>query len=207
MYVDISDLPDPILKLLGKVRYMKKDIQVETRERVSPFGGGQDGYREFVGIVNLGTEECKVEYGSWGGSNPFNANNRVDRDTQSYDIPPNFAVVKGSEGGSKPVSCTLYIRSDMVAGWLPSGKELNSREQWIIDTLKSYNPRGRKDEFNRYNRVAPSQAEFEALKAKGLVKMNKAGAVSLTTEGKNAANTGYGRTKYATPAGDVVEEF
>jgi hypothetical protein len=206
IYTLVSDLPAAIQRALSSVKYGRKDIRVETGEKVSPFGGGQDGYREFVLIVNLSTGEYDGEYGSWGGSNPFNRTNRVDNDTKSYEIPPNFAVIKGSTGGGKPVYAYLTVRPDMVAGWLPAPTSLNPRQQYIIDVLKGYNPRGRKDEFNRYRRVPPSAAEFEALKDKGLVKINKAGSVSLTVEGKNAATKGFGSPKYATPEGKINDD-
>lgn len=197
IYTNVSDLPSMIQSALCSVGYGRKDIQVETRESVSPLGGGGGGIRDFVCIVDLNTGTHKKEYGSWGGPNPWSAK-RIDNDRNEYTIPPNVCVLKGHEGGGRPVYCTLIVRPDMVVPWLPAPKTLTKRQQFIIDVLKKYNPRGRKENFNRGSRVPPSDAEMQTLQGMGLVKINKAGAVSLTVEGKNAVSKGW-REEYADP--------
>jgi hypothetical protein len=53
---------------------------------------------------------------------------------------------------------------------------------------RSLSSAGRKDEWQRFPASKPSDAEIDALVAKNLLSKNKAGAVSLTTDGRNAAN-------------------
>jgi hypothetical protein len=191
MYVKTSELPESLQSFLHTLSYNKKDIAVGVVEKVSPMGAGQDGYREFIGILDLGTGEHKTTYGSWGGANPFNPNNQVDLDTASYPLPPNVVVVKGRHGGNYPTHAVLYIRSDMVAKFLPEKSSLTARQQYIVDALGSLTSAGRKDEFNSYGHIPPSAQEYKALEEMGLLKITKAGAVSLTTEGKNAKSKSF----------------
>jgi hypothetical protein len=199
MYVQVHSLPNTVQGLLRTLGYGRKDIRVETATEICPMGAGGAGIREFCGILNMGTGEHKVEYGSWGGANPFNPQNRVDLDRSYYVIPPNFCVIQGHSGGGRPVYCTLTIRPDAVLPCLPGKVALTARLQWILDTLKRYNSVGRKDEFNRYDHVPPSADEYQALESLDLIKISKSGAISVTTAGKNAATPGYWSPKYVAP--------
>ena len=191
MYVQVQELPESLQSFLHTLSYNKKDIAVEVVEKVSPMGAGQDGYREFIGILDLGTGTSDIKYGSWGGANIFSRENQVDLDTASYTIPANVVVVKGRHGGNHPTHAVIYLRSDMVAKWLPETASLTPRQQYIVDVLGSFTSAGRKDEFNAYGHIPPSAQEYKALEEMGLIKITKAGAISLTTEGKNAKSKSF----------------
>jgi Mn-dependent DtxR family transcriptional regulator len=76
----------------------------------------------------------------------------------------------------------------MIAGFLPSETDVTDREATILGYFNSYTSAGRKEEFSRMN-VKPS--EIESLAKRGYVKVNKRGATSITTKGKNAAGRVY----------------
>ena len=101
MYIECKKLPGALKCALASVRYFGADISVKAAETVSPFMGGGKGYRGFFVAVDLSTGERKITWGSWGGANMFNPGNRVDLDTDEYEMRPGFAVIKGTEGGIK----------------------------------------------------------------------------------------------------------
>ena len=199
MYIQVKTLPEQIQQLLALIGYMKKDILLETQEKVSAFSASSNGCRSFLAIINMFTNEHTIEYGSWGGSNMFNPENRVDNNVREYVIPPNFVIVKGEEGGGDPTRAKIIIRPDMMIPFLPAKKELNPRLQWIIDVLIGYTSAGRKAQFNEYGKVPPMEQEWVELETLGLIKRDKRGAVSLTTEGKNARLHRSGSEKYIAP--------
>lgn len=184
MIIETKDLPEVLFGVLKNLGYNRRDIEILQAESVSPLEGSGDGYRAFCCIIDMGTGESKTEWGSWGGANIFNQNNRVDLDRNTYNIPPNFAVIKGLSGG-KTLSARIYVRPDQVIKCLPEKEELTEREKQILNVYARYNSMGRKSEFTRIG--APSKEEQESLVSKGLIKITKSRAVSLTTKGKNNA--------------------
>jgi hypothetical protein len=193
MYVQVKTLPEALINVLNQIGYTRADIKVEVDNTISPATGSFDGGRAFFAIVDMGTGQSDIKEGSWGGSNIFCPNNQVDNDTNSYPIPSNFAVIKGHSGGSKPVYAYITVRSDMIVPWLNAGGSgLSPRLQWIVDTVCTYTSAGRKNEFNQYGRIAPREEEWLKLIELGLIKRTKAGAISITTEGKNARTSGNG---------------
>jgi hypothetical protein len=186
MYAQITDLPRPVQSALESVGYHRKDIRVEASPTVilgnTAYG---DGYQAFTTLVNLDTGETQTVKGSWGGPNMFNPNNAVDNDQQSYTLPPYGVVIKGQRGGGKPVYATLHIPASMVDRMLPApGPELTKEEKdalYCHDSIKG--GQYRKDELRRRN---VSEATISAMIERGYLKRNRAGATSITTEGKNA---------------------
>jgi hypothetical protein len=149
-------------------------------------------------IINLFTEETSVKYGSWGGANSFNPNNQVDNDDKYYVLPENFCVIEGREGGNHPIHARMIVRPDMISKYLPAKTGITERQQYIIDVLGCLTSAGRKEEFNSYGHIPPSKEEYAILENLGLIKITKAGAVSLTTEGKNNRSRS-GMLKYVAP--------
>ena len=185
MYSKVKELPETIQSALSALGYTRADIEIEVSESVSPFVGGDDGYRGFCSIVDIVTGQKDTKVGSWGGSNAFNPNNQVDCDIASYTIPSNVAVIKGRSGGCHPVYATITLSPDNIVKLLPVVDQLNAREKWILYVMKSLTSAGRKNEWSRYN-DQPSMAELKALEARGFLKINKAGSAQITTDGKNA---------------------
>lgn len=184
MYSKVKDLPETIQSALSSLGYTRADIELKVKESISPFIGGGDGYRGFCVILDIVTGEKDVKLGSYGGSNAFNPGNQVDCDTACYKIPANTAVIKGSSGGGHPVSASITLSPDNVIKALPLKTELTPREKWLLYVLKAYTSQGRKEEFRRNNDI-PTLADLKRLEGLGFLKVNKAGAAQITTEGKN----------------------
>lgn len=184
VYAKVRDLPDPIKRVLGEVRYGRPDIAIEPREQVSRGGCSGDGRRAFVAVVDMSTGQSKIEWGSWGGPNPFNPRNAVDLDRTLYAIPPNVAVVEGSIGSR--TYATVSVRPDAMAALLPAATDVTDRERSIIRQFAAFTSAGRKNEWERYPKSKPSEVELDALAARGLLKRAKNGATSITTDGRNA---------------------
>lgn len=184
-YVATKELPPSVRKTLKTIGYGKADIGIVSSETVVVGQGGGDGRRSFYAILALdGSVEPKVEYGSWGGANPFETF-RVDHDQTKHPIAPGYAVVVGSESGGTHVHCTMHVHPSNLAPLLPAKADLTDRQRSTLRVFKSFTSAGRKSEWENYPETKPTEAELEALIGLGLLKKNKAGALSITTKGKN----------------------
>ena len=94
-----------------------------------------------------------------------------------------MAVIKGHEGGSRPVCATVYLHPDNVVKLLPAKPTLTERELLVLGTFNYKGGSYRKAEQARLN---VTEAELADLVRKGLISRNRAGACQLTTAGKNA---------------------
>lgn len=205
MYVKITDLPQTLRNALAKVGYRRVDVRVEAREDyVMNAGGSGQGRRTFVVAVDLATGASERRDGSWGGANMFNPQNGVDLDRQSKSLPPNFAVIYGSDGDGVCVS-SVHVNPATLNPLLPAAPpEMPEGEQAVLCMYAGLNSRGRADCVENWQRAAHTERgvfhaqvardrltrDIEALTvsliARGYVKRNKAGAVTVTTEGLNA---------------------
>jgi hypothetical protein len=182
MYVQVAELPESLQGALKSVGYGRKDINIEAREQVYMADGGGEGFRAFVVLVDLATGRAERHDGSWGGANMFNPRNAVDLDDTPRTIIPGMAVVKGHIGGDRPVGATVYINPENVAKLLPAKPDVSDREKQLLGVM-GYKSGYRKEELAR---MRATDAEIDALVSRGFLSRNKAGAISLTTEGKNA---------------------
>jgi hypothetical protein len=179
MYIATNQLPESIQTALKSVSYNKKDIQVLIKEQESLFCCGGDGIRGFAVLVNLSTNENKVMYGSWGGANPFNPTNQVDLNDKLYTIPENGAVIKGYEGHGTSATVILSPKN-IVNNLLTEDSSLSKDEKMVLGYFK-YKSSYRKS-------LLESKKELvNKLVDAGYISKNKAGAMSLTLKGKNAA--------------------
>jgi hypothetical protein len=188
MYAKVKELPQSLQRALASLGYCKSDVSVTGVETTSLHSLGGDGYRSYACIVNLSTGRFETTLGSWGGPNMFAPTNPVDMDRNSYVIPADGAVILGHEGGNQPVSASIYVAPATLAPMLPTGPTLTEVEQSAINIVGSTISSYRKEAFARAH-VTP--AVLDGLVSKGLLKRNKAGAISITTEGKNARTRGY----------------
>lgn len=182
--VPVKALPDSLRAALASVNYHRLDIGLETADSVVLQDFGSTGCRSFVCIVDLASGENKVTYGSWGGPNAY-AGNAVDCDSTRYEMYDGVAIIRGSEGGGRPVYATITLASSNVQKLLPPAVELTERERTIMRCMVGYTPAGRKNELERAG-VKLCDTDLSGLESKGLIKRNRAGAVSITTDGKNA---------------------
>lgn len=181
MYVQIDQLPVALRNALKSVGYGKADVSVTTAETVTAQSYGASGCRDFLCIVNLATGEFKTVYGSWGGPNAYTSN-IIDSDATAHALDANICAIQGREGGSQPVSATVKIHPSNVAALLPQAPEVSETERAVLRTF-GYTSAYRKEALRS---IKNSQAAIESLIEKGMIKRNKAGALSITTSGKNA---------------------
>lgn len=181
-FVDVKELPAPLLKAVKAVGYKKRNIEVIPLASVNVSSAGGAGQRAFAMAVNLQTgKQSELLKGSWGGPSPYSSSPMDDLRAAPYKIPNNGAVIKGSEGGGSTWA-QIYIHPDNMAALLPGDVDLTDREKTILAVLglvSSY----RKQELAR-GRV--TKEELRKLRDEGYIKVNKAGAIQLTTKGKNA---------------------
>lgn len=205
-YAKVRELPESLQAALKSVGYARPDVEIQAKEKASRFSGGWSGQRAFCCIVDMATGRFETDHGSWGGSNMFNPGNAVDNDTNTYTIPPNVAVITGSSGG-RGTFADITLRPDAIAPLLPAKAEVSPREAWIIYTFAHLTNAGRKNEWARHDlasgkrHVAPSEAELDALAARGFLKRARNGATQITTEGRNTEKNRYATVPYAPPQG------
>jgi hypothetical protein len=182
--VRTKELPDTLREALRQIGYSGQDVPVEVTTEVSPYSPAGEGSRGFSAVVELSTGRSKVHHGNWGGGSPA-TQAQVDVDDRESPLLPGFAIIKGSTGNR--TFATIYLNPENVAKYLPAPVSLTDRELGILAQFRALSSAGRKDEWQRFPASKPSDEEIDSLVAKGLLSKNKAGAVSLTTDGKNAA--------------------
>jgi len=184
--VQVKELPEVLQKALKSVGYGRRDINVSARAEVdlNPYAG--EGQKGFAVVVNLATGVYKASEGSWGGANMFVARS-IDTAQASYPLPPDGAAIVGTSG-YHGTSASISVHPSALAPLLPGNADVTERERRILAML-GFTSAYRKELFAD-NKVTPD--EVDALVAKKLVAKNKAGALSLTTAGKNAAGDARG---------------
>lgn len=183
MHIETKSLPESLKAALRAVGYGAADIGVRVTETYSAQSCANDGQRGFTMAVNIATGERDEHHGSWGGANPFGAN-AVDSDGTARPLAPGFVVVQGTTGYPRTFA-TLLVHPSNAAPLLPAKAELTDRQRSILGQFAGLTSAGRKNEWERYPASKPTEAEIAELVARGLLKQNKAGAISITTEGKN----------------------
>jgi len=190
-HVAVRELPQALQRALLSVGYKRKDIRVEPDTTYSPSEGtaGASGQRGFIVVVNMATGQMKKEMGSWGGGNMFE-NKQVDQDRKEYPIPNNGAVIVGSSGGRGNFA-HIKVHPSNLAAILPAGddEKLPPDEQKALNIIGGLKSGARREYFDR-NRLGPydfrANPLLQSLAKKGLIKANRAGAMAITTKGRNA---------------------
>lgn len=183
MYVSTKTLPDFVQSALKAVDYHKTDIEVKHVETFTPsYSCGSAGRRGFTVLVNMDTQEHKINWGSWGGANMFNLDNPVDLDTSHYPMTPGMLVIQGSSGYPMTWATILAHKSSAILP-LPSGDELPENLLKTLYCFKGYKAFYRKELIDR---GTIKQADVDKLVEMGHLSRNKAGATQITTQGKNA---------------------
>lgn len=188
-HVAVKVLPPVVQRALRDLGYGRRDIEVRAADAVSVRESGGDGYRGFACIINMSTGDYKIMRGSWGGANPWSTRNQVDMDEGRHSIPPNGAVIKGTEGGGRPVYAVLYVNPDAMPTYLPEKPTLTPDEDKALAIISGIKPGYRADSFDRYDLglYTKDNPIVRSLVEKGLVKATGAG-IQITTEGRNAVN-------------------
>jgi|GEM_PF-1296011 len=190
-WVELRELPPVLQRALKSVGYRRKDIRVEPDTTYSPSEGSASasGQRGYVIVVNMQTGQMKTEMGSWGGPNPFERK-QVDLDRRNYPIPANGAVVVGESGGRGSFA-RIKVNPSNLSAILPSGDEdkLPPDEQKALNIIGGIKGGHRVRYFER-NNLGPydfrANPLLQSLAKKGMIKANRAGAMKITTKGRNA---------------------
>jgi len=184
-YLLVRDLPRSLQAALQAVEYGRKDIEVKAREMFDPSAAGGGGRRGFVAACKMddsGTYE--IEWGSWGGENPFT--HTIEGVRGEVPIPPEVAFVRGSIGGGHPTNASVYVSPHaMNPALLVAGPEVTPKEAKILAIFKGIKSSYRAEYFER---LGATQREIDSLVDRGFLSRNKAGATAITTEGRNAAD-------------------
>ena len=166
----------------------RKDVSV--KEFVGPMnvnsywdGGSKD---EYV-LVDLATKR-KIEFPT---SHPY-----FDRKSDGErcgnlvinELPENTALVCGGTFMGKPATVRILLRPDNMASLLPAPPSLSDEERSALNIIGSMKGGYRKDEFARCGLgfYDADNSHIVNLAAQGLVRVNKAGSISITTDGRNA---------------------
>lgn len=188
--IEVKRLSPAIQAALRSVGYGARDIAVRPATEVSLTVGGGAGMRGFAMLVDMHTGRHETMRGSWGGANMFNPQNRVDLDTTLRPLPPGTVLIKGTEGHPRTIA-TIYAHPDTMGSFALAGPqaEVSADERTVLNVYRGIISSYRQSEFARRglsrHQVA---AATERLIALGLLKRNAAGAVQITTAGKNAAS-------------------
>lgn len=182
MQIRFRDLPATLQPALRAIGLSGGDVDVQPAEAVPAQYPALHGHsRGVTCVVSLVTGEHRARYGSWGGANPFEAR-AVDHSAEVISIPVDGAVIQGDVGHGRPY-LHVYVHPSAVAKLLPAAPDVTDRDREILSIIRGYIPAARKEYLARA-KVQP--AEMEALVSRGLLKRSKVGAISITTEGKNA---------------------
>jgi len=182
IHVPVKELPDSLRSALKRVKYGSRDIGVVAQDKVEPNPYAAEGQKGFVLVIDIASGRSRDLEGSWGGAS-YNGPQEIDFANRPVPIPEGGAVIIGTEGWPQTMA-SIYVHPKTIAAMLPPAAETTEREQTILRTIRSLNSAGRKEVFGR-EKVTP--AEIDALVARGLLSKTKAGAVSITTAGKNVA--------------------
>ena len=163
---------------------------IEVREFVGPMsmnsywdGGSKDEYR----LVDLATGQLWSMPSSHPMFDYLPSGDRCGR-LQISALPENAALVQGGVCLGKPAKVTVFLRSDNMVKMIAHKPELTDPERKALEVIGSIRGGVRGEYFRdaglgEYGAANPVIA---SLVVKGLAKANKAGAVQLTIEGRNA---------------------
>jgi hypothetical protein len=188
VHVKTKDLAPSIRSALKGVGYGAADIEVIPADEISVQRSGYGaGSRGFSTLVDLSTGRHETLRGSFGGPGLGSRGNRVDLDRSTYPIPAQTVVIQGSEGHPRTFA-SIYAPPDTLASLSLAAPKLalSPGERDGLNIIGAYVSSYRPEAFRRAG-VTP--ADIDALVARGLVRRNAAGAVSITTAGKNVRST------------------
>ncbi len=193
-HIAVKDLPETLRAAHDSMGCYERDVSVTTADTFSAFSAGGDGMRAIVVLLDMETGKAEHFSGSWGGANPWSPGNAIDRDQREQPIPVNGAVLRGYQGGRANRrgvwGVSIVVRPDAIAALLPApdgAPPLDPATHGVLDCFPRLKAFARREEAAHYFGVhgADYDAALEVLAARGLVKINKAGAASITTDGKN----------------------
>lgn len=174
----------PAILRLAFPGYSGRKFKVESSADVTLHsdsweGGSKVSYR----LIDLETGEVRGVTREFG--NPYtNPSGQVP----TVALRPGLAVVAHSIFCGKDTGLTAYLHPDNFVAMLPPAIEMSADERRALDIIGSYKGGHHRAEAwrglpGRYEAANPL---IQSLAAKRLVTINRAGAVAITTEGRNA---------------------
>lgn len=189
-YVKVSDLPTSIQNALVSAGFHRKDIEVRVEEKFEPRPQSAQGRKGFCAACRLDdSNRFEITWGSFGGSNMFTKT--IDDFDGAVEIPEGVAFVTGlsNAGTGYPGFATIHVGpKNMVPALMAPKSNVTEREAKILCIFKSLKSGARKEYLGR---MKATDAEVAVLVERGYLSQNKAGATSITTEGRNAAGKEY----------------
>ena len=192
MYVKVKDLPDHIRRACKLLGHNRESINCVRVNEVSKLYHGNTGARGVFRLVSIESGVLETVYGSWGGPSYLTISvwltgNPVDEFEGNVELPDGIVALKGSTGHLNLL--TLYA-SESTMAMLPQGQteELTSIEKVVLYAHASLKGGKYRKEFYQRHRMTAAQLDLtlSSLAGKELIKINKAGASSITTNGRNA---------------------
>jgi hypothetical protein len=183
---EIAQLLAAVPGLRGKRSADIRVLEFRGPQTVNSYWSG--GSRAEYVLVNLITRE------TWSvpTSHPyFDRADNGDRcgNLELRELPPDTCLISGGIFCGKPGSIAIHVRPENMTAMLPApGPELSAQQKSALDVICTIRGGARRDEFDRRSLGAygADNPHVSALLAAGLAKKNKAGAVSVTTDGRNA---------------------
>ena len=184
MYFEIKELPPQIQRALRQVGYGRTDIDCEARDGEAPTGGlAGDGERAFLVLVDLAAGgRIEVHLGDWDGRNIF-ARKAADW-VETAPMRPGVAYIRGTGGASMRWG-KVYFHPSNMAPLLPAPTELDHRLRRILAVYRCIRGGARQPYLRRWGWT---EADRDRLAELGLIKVNRSGAVTITTAGRNASD-------------------
>jgi hypothetical protein len=105
------------------------------------------------------------------------------------ELPPGACLVQGGYFCGKPSTIRIHLRPENMAKLLPKpGPTISDDARKALNIIGGIKSSYRSDEFRsaKLGPYHPTNHLLVELREAGLIKINKAGAVSITTAGKNA---------------------
>lgn len=105
------------------------------------------------------------------------------------ELPPNCCLVQGGTFCGKPATYRIHLREENLAKLLPApSAEISDGAKSALRIICSIKGGYRQDEFTRsgLGRYGADSPLIQELKSAGFVTINKAGAIAVTTAGRNA---------------------
>lgn len=174
--------------------------RIEIRAEVGLCLPANDGERRSIVFYSAGGRCLEAHTGTWGGNGGAflrNGPGPVDSGDERRPVPVDGRVEKIREGGRLPGKTVVLhpLSAWRILPDLPAKTVISDVEKKTLLTIRGTKSGYRADAFRRqglgqYSRDNPA---ITSLLAKGLLSVNKAGAIALTDAGKafTTATRGY----------------
>jgi hypothetical protein len=190
MYISGNDPNVSRILNIAKVRGKTNIVEIKTFSGPITMNSYWDGgsKKEFV-FVNLET------FSAWGVpiSHPYfdrKSDGERCENLQVTDLPENICLVVGGIFCGKPASIIIYLREENRTKLLShsDGTELTTEQKKALNLIcTTKGGQYRKDEFIRagLEEYGATNPHILFLRDNGLLKINKAGSISVTIDGRN----------------------